>query len=248
MEKDAGSSVKYYVRLSSQQRDDLSAIRHWTNLKTAVDGNDLWIKDLDYQQVYSKEVRSLSFKNAFYERDNHLYPLNSNLPDRIVPALLWTPIDRSIPVSLPTLNHNFFGITDKISISLIESQQEREAVAMLLPVPIISDYSDKAPAVRMSGLRWCLIGNDSALVIGKPVLPLPGETLWSRGDHLIPTGLDFELHALAESIQVRLNASRDRWLLWNAHGSYTSILKTEVAPLSRSSVRESTKYLAHNTR
>jgi hypothetical protein len=239
MEKDAGSSVVYFLRVSSQRRDDLSAIRHWANLKTGVDGDDLWVKDLDYQQVHSKEVRSLSSKSAYFERDNHLFPMGSKLPERIVPSLLWTAIDRSIPVTMPALNHNFFGINEKIAIRLIDSADEHESTAMLVSVTALYKYMESAPVIRTNTLRWSVFGNSMALVIGRPLLPLPGTTFWSRGDMLIPAGLDFELYALAETVQASLNSARDKWLIWDEAGSYTPVMKTDLVPLSRSSVRGS---------
>ncbi len=237
MEKDAGNSIKYYVCIPASERESLADIRHWSNIKTGVDGPELWLKDLDYAQAHSKEVKSLASKSIYFERGNQLYFLDSKLPERSVPSLLFTPIDRSIPVSLPSLNHNYFGIKETLPVRFVESNEEHEASAMVVDVALLATYMDTAPAVRTNLLRWCLIGKEKALVTGRPLLPLPGNTYWSRGDSFIPTGLDFELHVLIDAIHTTINSGRDKWLLWSDDSTYTPVLKSDLATLSRSSVK-----------
>jgi hypothetical protein len=237
MEKDAGNSIVYFLSIPQAYKIDLARIRQWTNLKVGFDENIIWIKDLNYQQIYSVEVRSIPFATAYYEKGNQLYLLERKLPERNVPGLLWTPIDRALPVKLPSLNHNYFGIHDTIAITLQPSDHETDAVAMIVPLDILARYIDHAPAVRLEKIRWTIIGSDRAFLLGTPLLPIPGTSVWSRKDLLFPTGYDLELYSLADAIRKKINPGRDSWILWDTDNSYQLISKDSLVPLSRSSFR-----------
>jgi len=237
MEKDAGDRINYYVHVSLAYKDELARIRHWSNLKAATEGDTLWVKDLDYAQVQSREVQSIPFKTAYYEQHDRLFPLHSRLPHRTVPALLWSPIDRALVVQLPSFNHNYFGLDQQLFIRLTPTQAEAEATAMITTVDVLAPYVATAPAVRLESIRWALLDTGRVFLLGTPLLPLPGHTLWPRKDLLLPTGLDFELPLLTDAIQKKVSPGRDQWVLWHADHSYSLIAKNAVMPLSRSSFR-----------
>lgn len=237
MEKDAGSSIVYFLSVPQAYKNDLARIRQWTNVKAGFEENLIWIKDLNYQQIYSGEVRSIPFATAYYEKANQLYLLDRKLPERNVPGLLWTPIDRALPVSLPSLNHNYFGIHDAVAISLMPSDRETDAVGMIVSLAILRHYIEHAPAVRLEKIRWTIIGADRAFLLGTPLLPVPGTTVWSRKDLLLPTGHDLELYSVADAVQKKISPGRDSWILWDTDNTYQLIPKESLVPLSRSSFR-----------
>lgn len=240
MEKDAGDGLNYFLQVSHEYKDELARIRHWRNLKAASEGNTFWVKDLDYAQAHATEVQSIPFKTIFYQRDNQLFPLRSRLPDRNVPALLWTPIDRALIIKLPALNHNYFGITEQLSIRLTASHAEADATAMVTTQSLAATYIANAPAIRLEQIRWALLDTDRVFLLGTPLLPIPGDTYWTRKDLLLPSGLDFELPLLTDAIQKKISPTRDNWVVWHRDHSYSLIPKETVMPLSRSSFRLST--------
>ena len=239
MEKDAGDGLSYYFKVPSDRKEDLARIRHWSNLKVAFDAEGTWVKGLDYGQAHSIEVRSLPYKTVYYEKSNRLFLLGHNLPERTLPSVLWTTIDRAFPLTLPALNHNYFGIDQNIPLNIVASTAERDTVAVVTTLGILEHYLNRAPAIRLSKIRWSILSGETAFLLGTPALPVPGETYWSRKDQLIPTGLDFELFALSDLIQQKVNPGRDHWVLWNATSTYALIPKEHVVPLSRSSFRAS---------
>ena len=228
-------SVKYYLAVKKEHIDDLAQIRQWTNLKVGFEEGVLWIKDLNDAQAHSVEVKSLPFKTIYYEKDGRLVLLDHLLPERITPSVLWTPIDRALTVKLPSLNHNYFGVTEKISIQLVADENEHEGIAMITPLSLLQDYIDTAPAFRLQNLRWCILPGKNALLIGKPFLPLPGKTYWQRKDFLLPAGFDFDLHVLTDALDQLINPDRAHFILWKEDTSYSVIAKTSMTSLSRSS-------------
>ena len=243
MEEYAANNIDYLLALEDVYKNHLSAIRHWNNIKVATEGETVWVKNIDFAQLNAVEIQSIPCKRIFYERNGKLFPINSQLPYRTVPSLLWTPIERAIPVSLPSFNHNFFGLHEKITIKLVPAQVEVRAQAMIADLNALLQYVDSAPAIRLKSISWAILNNDKALLMGIPLLPIDGTVFWRRGEALIPAGYDLNFHSLSESIMQQLCPENDSWLVWNTDATYFLIDKDDLQPLSRSSVRAGTEQL-----
>ncbi|RYY51458.1 MAG: hypothetical protein EOO06_00200 [Chitinophagaceae bacterium] len=244
MAKDAASSIGYLVRVDKASRGHLAAIRHWQNLKLAFDGDRIWIKDIWEAQLQSVELKSIPYKTVFYERDTKLYPLGSLLPSGNIPAVLWTPIERALPIDLPAFNHNYFGVDEKVSIKLIPSEKEVDAMAMITTIASLEQYMNTAPAVRLQPIMWTILNNDKALLIGKPLLPLNGQAFWQMGRSLLPAGYELDLHILNDTVCNMLDPGRSAWILWDTDSTYTLVDKADLQSLSRSSFRLSKEQFA----
>ena len=246
MAQDAADGVSYYLAVGRNHDEDLARIRHWNNVKIGHEENTTWAKELDYAQINSVEVRSLPSKTIYYEKESKLFLLQSLLPDRIVPSLLWTPIGRAIQVKLPSFNHNYFGLNERIEVRMIRHDYEAKAVAMVTDLEILRSYIESAPSIRLEQMRWTILERSQAFLLGKPLLPLPGNTFWQRKDMLIPAGYDFELSILADVIQRCVSPGRDHYILWTNDATYCAVPKVDLQPLSRSSFRLSYQYLQKN--
>lgn len=223
--------------LDASQKDDMVKLRLWNNLKIAFEGACIWIKDFDYNQINSIEVKSIPYKTIFYSREGKLYLQNSLLPDRFIPSLLWTPIGKALPITLPSLNHNYFGIQKKIEVNLIPSEEEHEVIAMIASKDALQQYIETAPSIRLYQLLWSVLNNNTFFIYGNPQLPIQGEVYWKRGDCLLPAGFDFELYMLANTYNSLLNPIGNFFILWNIDGTYSLIPKNELTTLSLSSFR-----------
>lgn len=224
-------------------KDELAAVRNWSNLKVAFNADDLWIKDLDYAQMSSIEIKSIPSKKIFYEKEGNLYLYNSLLPESPVPAVLWTAIERALPVKLPDYNHNFFGIDEQINASIISTESEHAPVAMIVAADILKDYLSTAPAVRLKSLRWAILNDNLCFVYGTPLLQLSAATFWSAGNHVLPAGYDFEFPMLAGILQKKIDLENETLIVWNTDSTYFLIGKNDLQPLSLGSYRSSMKNL-----
>ena len=229
--------MSYYLLINAEHKTHLSAIRSWQNLKIAFDGDQIWVKDFDYVQINALEVKSMPQKSLFYEKDGKLFLLNSALPDRNIPSLLWTALERALPIELPKMNHNFFGIEQKINIKLIPSETEVADNVMITSIERLKNYIATAPSVRLQNIKWALLNDDKVLLFGTPLLPISGETFWQRGDFLLPSGYDFDLYLLSETLNQILNPERENWIVWNTDTTYFSIDKDDLEQLSLGSFR-----------
>ncbi len=236
-------SVKYYLSISKDHLDDLAQVRQWGNLKVGFEEGLCWIKDFDYAQAHSVEVKSIPFKSIYYEKEGKLILLDHLLSERAVPSVLWTPIERALTIQLPSLNHNFFGIEEKLTVRLVEVQEETEGLAMITSLILLQNYIPSAPTLRLQNLRWCILNSGQVLLVGKPFLPLPGKIYWQRKDFLLPAGYDFDLPLLTDALHKRISPERSNWVLWNTDGSYSLLPKTNLIALSRSSFQLTMNYL-----
>lgn len=234
---DTKDIVKYFLLIPKNCLDDLVKLRQWTNIKVGFDAADIWVKDLDYNQVNSVEVKSIPSKKFYYEKEGRLILKDHLLWERNVPSLLWTSIDRALSVTVPTLNHNFFGLEEKIEIKLSPTSDERDGAAVLTTIEVLRNCVASASKIRLQNIRWTILANDHVLLIGKPFLPVPGMVYWQQKDFLIPAGFNFELHALTDVFHQLINADRTHWVLWDSTGNYSLVPKTSVVALSRSSLK-----------
>lgn len=221
--------------------DDLGTIRHWSNLRIAFEQDLIWLKGFSEEQLNSVEVKSIWDKKVYYEKDAKLFLKDSLLPDRNIPSLLWSGIDRGLPVKLSSLNHNFFGLEERLKITIVPSEIEREAVAMAVSLSALESYITTAPAIRLKGINWAIIKPNIAFLLGRPLLPVSGEVYWQKDDFIIPAGYDINPPLLTNAINSILNPEGTSWIIWNKDSSYFVIGKNQYATLSLSSFRRTVK-------
>jgi hypothetical protein len=227
----------FLLEIDIQHKDFLGSIRHWDNLKVGFDDKSIWVKDFTNEQLYSSELQQIPFKEIYEVKDNLLFVKGSLLPTKKMRSgLLWSPILRALPVILPSLNHNYFGIDDKVTISIQPSQQEKEAYALLTDYATAKQYIESAPSVRLLPLQWTII-DDKILLIGQPLLPIKGQTYWKSNHFLLPSGYDFEFSMLSETIQQKMNSSQNNYILWDEDGRHIIIARSDIQSLSISSFR-----------
>jgi MoxR-vWA-beta-propeller ternary system domain bpX2 len=246
MAENPSHELTWLLELDQAHLDYLGPIRHWSQLEVATMQDCCWVKGLTGDQLQMPEIKSIPFKKIFYEKDNQLFPYGSRLPVKKLPSpLLWMPLEKGLPLSLPSFNHNYFGIEEKLTVRLAPSAAEQPATALLITLKALESYILSAPAIRLKPLDWTIV-DDQALIIGAPLLPLPGVTWWKTGNSLLPAGYAWEWPTLSGIIEEELNDGGHHWLLWQPDGSYLSIPKDQFSPLSISSFRLTMAGLSSN--
>jgi hypothetical protein len=240
MAEDPSNNVTWLLEIEQQHLDYLGPVRHWGQLRMAASPGYYWISGLTPDQLESPEIKSIPFKQLYFEKDQLLFHRGGLVPVKQLPDLLvWTPLERGLPLDLPSFNHNYFGITEKLDVRLVPSGKEEEPAALLTSITILRNYILTAPAVRLRPLSWVIL-DDQALILGRPLLPLPGDSFWQKGDVLMPAGFDWEWPVLEPTLNRELNSDRDRLLLWDKNGQCTIIEKKQCRVLSISSFRLTT--------
>ena len=191
--------LRYFARIIEANLDQLAIVYNWEHLSVANEDGYIWIKDISVDEIDSVALKSILSLERFYAKEGKLYPLNKLLPIGNEPACLWTKIKRAIPLDLPSKNHNFFALEPNISIKIIPSDEPKEAIIHLIDLDLFKEYVKTASTLRLRPLIW-LILDDQALVVGTPLLPLPGKTFWKKESFIIPSGYNLELPSLSKAI------------------------------------------------
>lgn len=238
MERDLTQGVtEYWLRLPSKYKEKLAQIRVWKSLRVATDGDDIWVRGIPPSQLHSPEIRSIPFKKIYFQHENALFLLGGNLPEeRLKTSLLWAPIYKALPVEAPKYNFNFFGIEERISLQIIPSSDEKSAAAQLVSLEVLDNSIPKMPAVRLKNLSWVIV-NTNAILIGTPLLSIPGKTFWRHGDFLVPTGYDFEFPELSTYFNKNINASGNDMIVMQTDNSFYRIPKEQIKKLTISGYR-----------
>lgn len=236
MEKYAPKSINY-LRIHKAQLEFLGYIRHWKQLKIGYESNWIWIKELTEEQLESVAIKRIPNQVAYYENGAKLSLKGNLLPECSIPNVLWTPIQRALPLQLPLLNHNYFGTSEKIKLQLVSSPKEQEAYALLSNLEDLGEFIETSAAIRLKTLKWTLVGQQ-ALILGAPMLPIQGLAYWRWKQFLIPAGYDFNYPSLAESLHQSILHKSKGWIVWALDNSYYSIDSKYVQTLSLSSYRK----------
>ncbi len=200
MAEDASDGIIWLLQIPESHTEFLAGIRHWEGLQLARAEGAAWIGGLTTAQVKMPAVGSLPHKNIWQQREGFLFKPDTLVPQMRVPELQWKDLKMALPLDLPKQNFNFFGVRERLPMQLVRSVEEAPVAALLLPLETLHSYMQTAPAVRLEGLTWTVLGNENALVLGTPILPLPGTALWRAGNLLLPAGWDFQWPALTDAI------------------------------------------------
>lgn len=238
MAEDPSKCVKEFrAEIPRADEDVLGSIRDWKNIHIAVDEETVWLKGFTDEQTVSAEIRQLPHFILYELRKGLLFRKGALVPDKKMrTALLWSPIDKALRLTFPASNQNYFGIDEKVKVSLKQGSEEHAAVALLSVISEIKESIPVQPNFKLEKIEWTVI-NDKALFLGTPLLSLPGKTYWTRDGHLLPAGFEFEFKNMSSLLQRQYNKNCDKWLLWNEDGTYLPIKKEDLRPLSVSSFR-----------
>ncbi|MDR6560787.1 MULTISPECIES: hypothetical protein [unclassified Arcicella] len=237
MAQNTSDLINYFLAIDEQHIDFLGKIRHWDNLKIGTEDNLYWVKNLSYEQIDSLEVKTIPFKTIYYAQENKLFKQGSLLPERTIPTLLWTPIERGLSIELPNYNFNYFGINEKVEIKLVESDSEKPVVGMLVKKHILEAYIQHAPAIRFQKLEWVIINDESIFIVGEPNLPIQGDIFWKINNFFLPIGYAFEFPILINIIAKTINPTSQNYIIYYTQNDYYLINKYDFQPLSISSFR-----------
>ncbi len=238
MEENTTRNVIFFAALKANTYEHLSVLRTWRNLEMGREGSTIWLKNLNYEQINSRTLLQIPFVQRYYGKKGKLFLYERLLPERNIPEITWQSISEQVAVTLPSYNFNYFGTEEKLPIKMLPSNQEKPTAALLTTLPLLTEYLSTAPAIRYQHLQWVLINYEEVFLLGTPLLPIPGKSLWQNGAAFIPAGYDFELSVFANTLTRKLVNSENKILIWNETGNYFFIQREHLNFLDLAAVRK----------
>lgn len=237
MEESTGSNVIFFIVIPDTAYEQLSALRKWVHLEMGMEGSTIWLKNFNYEEINSTAVLQIPFVKRYIGKQGKLFPYDRLLPEREIPAIEWASINQETALTLPKYNFNYFGLSDKVDMKLVPSNQEKPTAALLTTLPDLTEYMSTAPAIRYQHLKWVLINYETVFLLGTPLLPIKGESLWQSESAFIPAGYDFEIPILTYTLTQKLIGPENRVIVWDETGNYFFINKEDLNFLDLAAVR-----------
>ncbi|KYP15343.1 hypothetical protein [Flavihumibacter sp. CACIAM 22H1] len=241
MEEDTEKRPTGVIKIPLHYQEYLNSIRDEEDLLISQDHQYCWVKGLNVAALKSPKIQRIPFLSFFELKNDLLYQLNALLPDQELPqGLKWQPINEKFPIQIPAFNHNYFGLAERINIQLVKAEEEREPVAIITSYAVLKSYIETAPAIRLKGLKWIsmdVLQEKYVMIIGTPILPIPGNTFCLHNSFYIPSGYIPALPILDYTIQEMLNFEEGDRLIWLDQKQVIRLNEKNFRPLSISSFR-----------
>lgn len=235
MADNSGNSLEYWLSIPSPHKQAIYKLRKWSHLKIARDEDLIWVRGFTKTEIESTDVLKIPRIERYYLRGARLVLYRKSLPDIVEPTLLWSPIQRGLKVSLPKENFNYFGINQVQRINLVPSERNKAINATIVQLDHLERYLFIAPKIRLKSLKWTIIENDMAIILGRPLLPIQGQDLYQNSCFLIPAGYKFEYESMVKIYKKALGESIDFWYLLDEKSEMYKLRKTDFNRLTKGS-------------
>ncbi|MFT3680427.1 MAG: hypothetical protein QM791_09160 [Ferruginibacter sp.] len=237
MAENTADHLIHLLEIDVAHKDFLSQVRHWDNLKMATADSSIWVKDFTADQLQHASLRSIPFTRLYYLKDNLLFPAGSLLPERKLPSLLWTPIERALPIVIDNIQHSLSQLPVSIKVKLIPVEEEQNVSILVTGMEMAGKYIETAPAVRLQPLEWTLLNNGRVFIKGEPLLPLDGDVYWQKDRFIFPAGYAPEFSVLEKAIAERIDETGEYFIWWTGVYQYCLLHPGVLQPLTIGSWR-----------
>lgn len=238
MEESTTHNLVFFAALEASAYEHLSALREWTHLEMGREENTIWLKNFNFEEINATRLLQIPFVKRYAGKQGKLFLYDRLLPERNIPDIIWQSISQQTALTLPDYNFNYFGSSEKMDVQLVPSNREKPTAALLTTLPVLTEYVSTAPAIRYKHLKWVLINYEDVFLLGTPLLPIRGQSLWQNKSAFIPTGYDFEIPILTQTLVQKLIGSKNRIVLWNETGNYFFINHEDLNFLDLAALRK----------
>jgi hypothetical protein len=228
---------EWVMVLHAADRDHLGAVRILGGLLAAELEGHLWLRGIPFDSKMPMEVRKLPAHTTWeLNETGELRQTGALTPSARLPEMEWKPLPEFLPVepptsALPGLPKGYFNV------QLAPSDTEQKAEVLRISIDALKTYCETAPEARLQKLHYAVANDGECLVMGEPLLPLPGRTYWRRGPLLLPAGFDFDPPTIGGLVEQEMAVGKPASYLFEVNGTWECIPSECWQKLSRIGVR-----------
>jgi hypothetical protein len=235
-ENNPDSMREIVIVLSATHAASLGTVRTFPGLLAAPYNEHVWVRGIPTGKPDPKITQLPAAQTYFMDEQERLFAPGTLTPTAMLPALEWQALTSFIKVTLPvSALPAVMGKPQRVKLArhshLVESS------ALLTTLEAWEEYASNAPQVRLQHLYFAVSENYEVLIIGAPLVPLPGKTYSLKNNILLPVGYDFDPPVLAALVTAELNPENDGLLLFHQNGQWEKIPLDCFVPATRSAVR-----------
>jgi hypothetical protein len=224
------------IVLSTAHAASLGSIRTFPGLLAATQHEQIWVRGIPTGKPDPKITQLPIAQTYFMDEQERLFEPGTLTPTATLPALAWQPLLSFIKVTLPV--SALPGVMKKPQrVKLARHSHMVESTALLTTLEAWEEYASNAPMVRLQHLYFAVSENYEVLIVGAPLVPLPGKAYTLKNNILLPVGYDFDPPVLAELVTAELNPGNEGLLLFHLNGEWEKIKLDCFVPATRSAVR-----------
>lgn len=238
MATDVGNRLRL-VFLPRERKSELRKIWHLKHLSIASSNDGFWIKGIGQKENDLIEARKLIDSTQYEVVDGFLFLPGNKVPDkREVKGLLWSDIQSLVRLELPSFNENLFEVNGQIDAELVPVSDVQEVAASIMNVDDLSLFVNRNPSYMFDSCDWCLIEDNQGVVFGDRIFSIVSNRFWQFDSLLVPTGFDFSSELTKRIYNDTLKQTDDAYFIFDRSGSYLTIPKDKLVPLTRSSFKQ----------
>ena len=205
------------------------------------EGGCVWLRgDVDEEGALAR-LRALPQSEVFRWADQELLvPLGKWLPVARLPVgLSWRALSTALVLRFPVAALGGELLPDaRVPFSLRRDHAvERVANLLMVSLTTVLGYMDCAAAVRLQGLRFAASGEGKVVVIGEPVLPLPGDLFHVTEGLALPLGWRLGVPVRGAMARRVLGLEEQEIAVVGLDGRFDRVCLSDFLPLSRGAVR-----------
>ncbi len=212
----------------------LLRLGHGVSVLTTADA--VWLRGDRADAGTDRLVRRLPGKRYSIGQDGRLRPPEATVPTARLPAGVWRPIETWL---VPEPQPAAFGgaAPERVRIGLVRSERGgRDPDAILVRLDAFLEWVETAPSVRVRRLAFAASAS-RALVLGRPLPPLPGQRLVVAGAVAWPSGFEPTPISDPTVLAAALGVAAPGLALLDRDGGVETIPVEAFVPATRSALR-----------
>lgn len=223
--------------LPTKRAHDLAALRLFPDIDFAEVHGVYWLRGASLDETLERELKKVPGLDRFELLPaERLRPVESRIPDRILPNVQWQPLKQCFSVTLPVAVLGGES-QQRIPVMLVRDSREQPAAALGLPLNTWVTYASTAPLVRLGPLRFAAMEGSQALVIGTPLPSLPGRRYSEESGVLVPCGFTWSPAVDPGVLQQLFKLGRGDVVVLAEDNTHQTIRAEQFVAASRSASR-----------
>jgi len=167
-------SVAWAASAPIQSAPALARLDEMDDVAVCVVDERVWLRGSKWNESLDSALRSIMGCERFMVAANDaVVPIGKRLSCGELPKEAWTPLSKWTVLKIPPRKFVASPPTP-LALSLVRSEQEREASLLQMPLAAWTQYAVSAPQARLKRWTFAVSADRFCLIQGVPLPPLPG--------------------------------------------------------------------------
>jgi len=197
----------------------------------------VWLRGSEWSESLNKALRSIMGCERFMvAADDAIVPIGKRLSCGELPKEAWTPLSKWTVLNIPPRMFVALRPTPSV-LSLVRSNQEREASLLRVTLASWTQYAVSAPQARLNRWTFAVSGDRFCLIQGAPLPPLPGVRYAVVDGVAVPAGWTWRPALDPAVLRSWLGLEQGELALFAPDGSCQKLPADAFVAATRSAVR-----------